>query len=388
MLEEIGISDKPITAYQIKNIINRTGDVYRIIYNLCPSTVGTAYIKEKYLLNFDEMLKRRNTKKYNFFLYRRLLKIFKIKRDVPCSEMRCVEVKDEKYYNNHFLIEFRGDKNKKWIIYSDEIESKHYFSFLLNPYGYGRLTLYDANDCYLDSRRIRYHNTKKGMCLYVEVLGPYASNFLYVDFSEKCQKEIRAHEKRERSKDSLNHEISSVMLERSNWEFTLNLRGLLLYLLEISSKKERRVREVLRNLSSKYDKIFPFLLNWENFEKAGFAVLDVLLRISREYAAFLNHPAWTDDYLLREITKRYYKELSGYFRFKDKKLIVKEIDSNAPQVSSEKIDSETLLNLNKYRRQILGLIKKWLEQELENVNKDFENYSSQVSTSIDHSSKY
>ena len=93
--------------------------------------------------------------------------------------------------------------------------------------------------------------------------------------------------------------------------------------------------------------------------------------------------SWTDDYLLCEITKRYYKQLSGYFTFKEQKPIVKEIDSKICELSSEKIDSETLLHLNNFRCQNLELIKKSLEQELETVNKDIKFYR----TIIDHSNK-
>ena len=176
-------------------------------------------------------------------------------------------------------------------------------------------------------------------------------------------------------KRSSSHDLTSIYLDRRNWVFTLNLRGFLLYLLTIMPGKDRKYRQLLLNLSSRYDKIFPFLLSWEYFEKVGFPVIKVLQKISREYAQFLSHPAWTDDYLLCEITKRYYKQLSGYFTFKEQKPIVKEIDSKICGLSSEKIDSETLLHLNNFRCQNLELIKKSLEQELETVNKDIKFYS-------------
>jgi hypothetical protein len=258
-----------------------------------------------------------------------------------------------------------------WVIYSDDHESKYYFSFSLMAHGDGGVTLYDNDtDEAVNFREIRHWKTKKGT--YVNILIPphHKPSYLSVQLSDKARKQILEIKKMNPNEDATRHELNGIRLDRTNWEFTLNLRGLLLYLVGRSnSNSKTKLHQVLRN-QILLEKIAPFLQYWEYFNKAGFPVVDVLSRIAFEYCGFLDHFAWDDDYLSREITKRYYKELSGYFRF----------IANDPvsKFRGKNIDTKTSQLLNKYRLTLLRLIQKWTEEELKTIKEDIQYYSTTV----------
>ena len=183
MLEVIGLSTKPIGNYGIKKITHRTGDVNRIVQELCPSYIGTLYNQEKYLLNFTQMWKSINSGNYKVHLYHRLLKLFSLKQEVINSG---IEYNFGNGKNDTIdILNFKGDK---WIICSQEVHPKYYFSFFLNASGYGRMTLYDKNDCQIDSRQLRYADTTKGVSFMSKFLDHISLIFFTLNLRKKLKK--------------------------------------------------------------------------------------------------------------------------------------------------------------------------------------------------------
>lgn len=103
---------------------------------------------------------------------------------------------------------------------------------------------------------------------------------------------------------------------RENWRYTLNLRGLLLYLFgwAQSTDNRQRIREISKVISNPalMEKI-PFLMHWQYFERIGFNIFDLLLSLSSEYQNQMHIDAEEDNYLLRRITERFFIEVENHF---------------------------------------------------------------------------
>jgi hypothetical protein len=179
-------------------------------------------------------------------------------------------------------------------------------------------------------------------------------------------------------------DIREIRDNRENWRYTLNLRGLLLYLFHESNiifsknsptknlsiydqrkydKRKRESKDRIRAVISNplIIKKLPFLNFWWYFEEAGYNVVDLLLEISREYINQLHIDAEHDNYLLRRITERFFIELENFFyRFSDpifsayfiKKLRIEEYD-------------KILYKSNEYREIILSYQKDWIRKQQE-----------------------
>jgi predicted transcriptional regulator len=162
-------------------------------------------------------------------------------------------------------------------------------------------------------------------------------------------------------------DIKEMRDNRENWRYSLNLRGLLLYLFhETQSMDKRKAKNRIRDVISNpvIIKKAPFLNFWWYFEKAGFNAVDLLLDISLEYINQLHIDAEQDNYLIRRITERFFVELENIFhRFSDpafsayliKKICVEEYN-------------EILEKSNEYREIIISYQKDWIRKQQEVVD--------------------
>ncbi len=162
-------------------------------------------------------------------------------------------------------------------------------------------------------------------------------------------------------------EYSQIALNRRNWRYTLSLRGLLEYLSE--SVKERmhlpRIRKIINNMSREDA---PFLLYWEYFDSKEFCIPELLIQIAREFKSIIASPYYSDEYLLQEVTERYFFQVSTRFgNMEFFGLLWYQVDMN-PEIRSK---------LKEYRLTISALLKKWYRERYHmftNAVDDYDNF--------------
>jgi len=149
------------------------------------------------------------------------------------------------------------------------------------------------------------------------------------------------------------------------WRYSLNLRGFLLYLFEESQaerKDSRRIRAVILNPAIVEEA--PFLMYCQDFENAGFNVIDILRKIGIE---FRNQLHYDIDYLLRRATERYYVELTNYFYSLKSPLFFNKYIKN--------VSLQTDKKLKEYQLKMLKIQREWLTKQIENIDKLTDVYS-------------
>jgi hypothetical protein len=114
--------------------------------------------------------------------------------------------------------------------------------------------------------------------------------------------------------DNLNKKITN----RRYFKYSLNFRGLLLYLILINSEKLKfidRDNEIFHNvfLNPNIIKIAPFLKSLNVFEKFGFKGKELAITIAKELRSQLHLDTRNGVILLERAIERYYKEVETYF---------------------------------------------------------------------------
>jgi hypothetical protein len=159
--------------------------------------------------------------------------------------------------------------------------------------------------------------------------------------------------------------ISKIRNDSEYWRYSLNLRGFLLYLVEESQterKDSRRIRAVISNPAIVQEA--PFLMYWQDFEKAGFNVIGLLRKIGTE---FQNQLQFDNDYLLRRVTERYYIELTNYFYSLESPRFFHEYIKN--------VSFQTHKKMNEYRLKMLNIQQEWLTKQIKDIDKLIDVYS-------------
>lgn len=113
-------------------------------------------------------------------------------------------------------------------------------------------------------------------------------------------------------------EFNKIMCDRQNFSYSLNFRGLLLFLnLYGSAGKSKSNRLLFRNVLSNPSivKIAPFLKYLNEFEELGFKGKELSVTIAEELRHQLHLDIPDGNFLLERATERYYKEFQKYFLF-------------------------------------------------------------------------
>ena len=107
----------------------------------------------------------------------------------------------------------------------------------------------------------------------------------------------------------------------------------------------------------------PFLKYWQDFEKCGFNVIEILLQIAEELYSQLKIDAENDRYLLRRASERYFVGVENY--------CYEQID-NPFYFLAEKItpDERNLLaqTRHKYRKHMIPFLKEWIQKQQETID--------------------
>jgi hypothetical protein len=186
-----------------------------------------------------------------------------------------------------------------------------------------------------------------------------------IDAAVNLRKEIGDHSNPKISDIGLAEyfpDIASMRNNRENWRYTLNLRGLLLYLFSWSQSTDnrqriRKISEVISN-PALIEKI-PFLMHWQYFERTGFNIFDLLLSLSIEYQNQMHIDAEEDNYLLRRITERFFIEVENHFH---------RVSQNPVYLIKKKIGiqeyDKILEKRNEYRQSLIRFQRQWINKQL------------------------
>lgn len=156
--------------------------------------------------------------------------------------------------------------------------------------------------------------------------------------------------------------------DRRRWRYSLNFRGLLLYL-DGESKARRRDRRRVHHVLSNPLIIeqAPFLAHWHEFESAGFDVIGTLLQIGSEFENLLDYDA---DYLLLRASERYFIAFSNFFdRYRS---------AGSFHIYAQKVSRETDARILQYRLQMLREQKVSLEKEIATVDRWIDAYAAEA----------
>ena len=106
----------------------------------------------------------------------------------------------------------------------------------------------------------------------------------------------------------------------------------------------------------------PFLKYWQDFEKCGFNVIELLLQISEELYSQLHIDAENDRYLLRRASERYFVEVENY--------CYERIDDPFYFLAEITPDERNLLTRtrHKYRTNMVPLLKEWIQKQQERID--------------------
>lgn len=122
--------------------------------------------------------------------------------------------------------------------------------------------------------------------------------------------------------------------------------------IRFNQKIAQRIRKVLSN--PLIIKIAPFLEYWAEFEKYGFNVVALLLKISVELQNQLHIDAYDDTYLVRRATERFFIALENFF-----------LDRELYLMKRRKPLKELI---NNYRKLIVPLIRSMINKEVERLD--------------------
>ena len=126
-------------------------------------------------------------------------------------------------------------------------------------------------------------------------------------------------------------------------------------------KHSRTVRQI-RRIIDKYKVLeqAPFLKYWQDFEKCGFNIIELLLQIAEELYPQLFIDAEHDKYLLRRASERYFVGVENY--------CYERIDDPF-YFLADKITPDELNLLaqtrHKYRRHMIPILKGWIQKQQE-----------------------
>lgn len=125
---------------------------------------------------------------------------------------------------------------------------------------------------------------------------------IWLDFTDEKKEAIR--------------EIDKLWEITENRRYTLNIRGLMLFILcESRSKvigKQRRVKRVIQNPTI-IDRL-PFLKYWEEFLEVGFDVFEELEILAKEFQRDILDSNISNSRLMYKVVERYYISINGYLR--------------------------------------------------------------------------
>ena len=386
LLWVIGTSSKPLTTYQIKEKLEekkwfeKTNSpyVFEMIKNL---HLGFKDSHFQYLFDWKKIPKDKyNTER----LLNRLKDSLKIDFDYYDDN---IEIQ-----NNNNIIQIKIDSDKKIIIKKDSLHFAHVtylnkgiqedsFSFLIKNKNQICIPSFTDRNTLESFFHLFYNKT---ILFLDKELKPKYQNLIN-------QKNETYKKKSYTVKEELNLEIEEILENNRLYVYSLNIRGLILYILaeiedesKINSERYKgkkrkishnpQISKVIENLAKHYSSKFPFLYKFLEMRKiiskigsSNNSERHYEIKILRKIAKELKHQIYFDEsysnldlnnnnnnLINYWVTKRYFTELYHYFMYIYKFL------------EEDKKDELNLL-LKDYQEKMLMLMKEYLEKEEESV---------------------
>lgn len=175
-------------------------------------------------------------------------------------------------------------------------------------------------------------------------------------------------------------EVNRAVSNSENWRYLLNFRGLLLFLAcisnsynkivkeeEILTKKKilnEQFKEVISN--ERIKELAPFLKYWDAFEKEGFPVIKLLIKIADELKDQLNYESTdlssnNNDYLLKRVTERYFVAWLNYFYYRG--ISIKGLNEESIK------ESDSMKIFLEYKKNILNFLKVSYENDIKTIER-------------------
>ena len=342
----VGTSPKPLTTYQIKEKLEEKKEftktsspyVYEMIKKLHVGFIDSHF---QYLFDWNKIPKD----KYNT---KRLLKYLKDSLQIDLDNYDNIKILDSSN-----VIQIKVDSDKEIIMKKDSL---HFVSviFLNKNIQEKSFSFLIKNNNQMCVPNLMGNKLEVFIDLY------YNKTILFLDkeLKPKYQKivtqkrDIYKNLESQTTKEELNREIEEIYMNNELYVYSLNIRGLILYILaEIHNEnknnsdenkvKKRKINynpqisRVIENLAEHYSKKFPFLYNYREMKKIINKINSSKhfekyyeVKILRKIADELKHQIHFDerysnldldfnnnDVINYWITKRYFTEIIHYFAY-------------------------------------------------------------------------
>lgn len=159
-------------------------------------------------------------------------------------------------------------------------------------------------------------------------------------------------------------ELNRIIGDREYFSYSLNFKGLLLFLILYGSIKKTKSNEIVFNkvLSNpSVVEIAPFLKYLNEFEKFGFKGKELAVTIAEELRNQLHLDNKNGIILLERAIERYYKEVEEYFKEYEK--YFKKLELVKLSMTSDDVENYNILQnkIYEYRRNIIAILRDFLE---------------------------
>jgi hypothetical protein len=375
----IGTSPKPLTTYEIKERLEEKKEfaktkspyVYEMVKNLY---IDFRERRFKPLFNWNKFPNEENHKN-------RLINYLKDSLKID-FDYNLINI--SKNSNNIITIELESDK--KILMKKDSLQVVH-ATFLdknIKQKSFNFFIKYKNQICIpnLDN---------SSLDSFIDL--SYTKSILFLDKELKPKYQKLVNQKREiyknlsdsqPAKKELNCEIEEIFGNNRLYAYSLNIRGLILYILaeiedefEINSKRQKskrrkinhnsQISKVIENLATNYQNKFPFLYNYLEIRK----IIDNSKHVEKHYeikilkkiAKELKHQIHFDEKYSNSdldlnnntminywVAKRYFTEIYSYFNYVSLSLT----DDN---------NNEFMHRVRDYKKRMLTLMKEYLEKE-------------------------
>ena len=383
----VGTSPKPLTTYQIKEKLEEKKEfaktsspyVYEMIKKLHVGFIDSHF---QYLFNWDTITK-------NIYHKKRLLNYFKDLLQIDSDHYDDIKITD--IGNNIIRIEI--DYDKKIVMKKDSPR------FVNVTYTNKNIKINSFHFFIKDRNKICIPNSilKNQLESFIDLFYNKTILFLDKELKPKYQKivtqtrDIYNNLESQSAKEELNREIEEIYMNNELYVYSLNIRGLILYILaEIHNENENNSNEnkvkkrkinynpqisrVIENLAKHYSMKFPFLYNYIEMRKIINKINSSKhfekyyeVKILRKIADELKHQIHFDerysnsdldfnnnDMINYWITKRYFTEIIHYFAYL------------YPFLGND--NQSEFSNLFKdYKRKMITIMEECLEKEQESL---------------------
>ena len=342
----VGTSSKPLSTYQIKEKLEEKKEfaktsspyVYEMIKKLHVGFIDSHF---QYLFNWDTITKN------NY--HKRLLNYFKNKLQIDLDQYDDIKIIN----NSNNIIRIEIDYDKKIVMKKDSPRFVNVTYTNKNKTDSFIFLIKNRNKICIPN--FIFNNPLES---FIDLFYTKTILFLDKELKPKYQKivtqkrDIYKNLESQNAKEELNREIEEIYMNNELYVYSLNIRGLILYILaEIHNEnknnsngnkvKKRKINHnpqisrVIENLAEHYPKKFPFLYNYIEMKKIISKIHSSYhfekyyeVKILRKIADELKYQIHFDerytnsdldfnnnDMINYWITKRYFTEIIHYFAY-------------------------------------------------------------------------